>query len=295
MNRWRQKLIVAGSLAVGVSLAATGIAAAAPASSSSARAVLKPGQELTAGQSLSAGSYKLTMQPDGNLVLTHGGTALWASDTWKDRGARAVLQHDGNFVIYQGGRAVWNSDTEHTGVVKAQLWSNGDFVLLNSHNSRIWESGTSNGRDELTQSRVYAIAFSKLNSYPYSWGAGHDGRPGPTYGVCEPPSVGTAGCQGLHLYGFDCSGFTRWIYYLATGRDVLGGGNTDDQIRHLHRIRRADLAPGDLIFFGDSFPGTKHVGIYVGDDRMINAYETGTRIEINSIYASGNIWGYYHY
>jgi len=98
---------------------------------------------------------------------------------------------------------------------------------------------------------------------------------------------------GTSGFGFDCSGFTRWVYYQASGRDLLGAGNTDNQIAEMHRT--TDPAPGDLAFFGSSTSSTDHVGIYIGHGEMINAFETGTRIQINQVADGGHLLGYWHF
>ncbi|WP_373365981.1 C40 family peptidase [Streptomyces fradiae] len=55
---------------------------------------------------------------------------------------------------------------------------------------------------------------------------------------------------------------------------------TYSQINAGQRISRAQLAPGDLVFF---YPGVSHVGIYVGDGRMIHAPRTGSTVRLASI------------
>ena len=77
--------------------------------------------------------------------------------------------------------------------------------------------------------------------------------------------------------GLDCSGFSRWAYDLAYGRDVLGSGNTNSQIGEMTRV--SSPVAGDLVFFGFSPTDTDHVGIYIGNGNMINAAETGTQVE----------------
>lgn len=143
------------------------------------------------------------------------------------------------------------------------------------------------------QASVVKHAKADLDSRPYSWAAGHGAKPGPTDGQCEPSSVGNAGCRGLKLYGFDCSGFTRWVYYQAGGKDLLGAGNTSSQIARMHKTSKP--VPGDLAFFGTSTTDSDHVGVYIGAGKMINAFETGTRIEVNTVTAGGHLLGYWHY
>ena len=60
------------------------------------------------------GAARLTMQGDGNLVLyTATSVALWSSGTWGHPGAWAIMQPDGNLVVYAAGApaALWSSNT----------------------------------------------------------------------------------------------------------------------------------------------------------------------------------------
>jgi peptidoglycan DL-endopeptidase CwlO len=50
-------------------------------------------------------------------------------------------------------------------------------------------------------------------------------------------------------------------------------------------IPRADLEPGDLVFF---FPDISHVGIYVGDGLMIDAPDFGEVVRVEPVY-----WAYF--
>ncbi len=45
-------------------------------------------------------------------------------------------------------------------------------------------------------------------------------------------------------------------------------------------MARSQLSPGDLVFF---YSGLSHVGIYIGDGKMIHAPRTGSTVRIASI------------
>lgn len=141
-------------------------------------------------------------------------------------------------------------------------------------------------------SRVVAIAYASQGDVPYSWGGGHAARPGPSLGTCRGYRGAIRPCPASRTRGLDCSGFTRWVYRLAFGGDVLGRGNTDDHLRRLRKVTAPQ--PGDLVFFGR--PGrTHHVGVYVGGGKMINAFATGTRIRMDDVSVLDDLLGYYHY
>ena len=83
--------------------------------------------------------------------------------------------------------------------------------------------------------------------------------------------------------GFDCSGFTRHIYESSLG--LLLPRKVDDQAKAtgLSPVKRAELKPGDLVFFNTLKRTFSHVGIYVGDDKFIHAPRPGGEIRVESL------------
>lgn len=85
-----------------------------------------------------------------------------------------------------------------------------------------------------------------------------------------------------YLYGgtgpnsFDCSGFTQYVYKKALNIDI--GRATYNQINSGIEVSYNDLQPGDLVF-----PHSGHVGIYIGDGKMIHSPQTGDVIKVSSI------------
>jgi cell wall-associated NlpC family hydrolase len=76
--------------------------------------------------------------------------------------------------------------------------------------------------------------------------------------------------------GFDCSGFTRFVYaHFGISLPHYSGAQFDLG----KRVSRAGLRPGDLLFFD----GLGHVGIYVGHGDFIHAPHTGTRVSITPL------------
>ncbi|HZQ81004.1 MAG TPA: C40 family peptidase [Gaiellaceae bacterium] len=76
--------------------------------------------------------------------------------------------------------------------------------------------------------------------------------------------------------GFDCSGFTRFVYaHFGISLPHYSGAQFDLG----HRVLRGRLRPGDLVFFD----GLGHVGIYVGHGDFIHAPHTGTRVQITPL------------
>ncbi len=66
------------------------------------------------------------------------------------------------------------------------------------------------------------------------------------------------------------------------------------QYRQGVSVEKADLEPGDLVFFASSggwYIG--HVGIYLGDGEFIHASSGGKRIMVNKL--SDTYWSKYYY
>ncbi|SDI97787.1 D-mannose binding lectin [Frankineae bacterium MT45] len=89
--------------------------------SRSQRAMMVPGGVLKSGASLVSldafdhQTTTLTMQSDGNLVLSHAGKVQWNSRTFV-AGSHLALQADGNLVVYApNGSPRWSSHTNTAG------------------------------------------------------------------------------------------------------------------------------------------------------------------------------------
>jgi peptidoglycan DL-endopeptidase CwlO len=115
-----------------------------------------------------------------------------------------------------------------------------------------------------------------------------------------PPVAGGAGAKAVaaaesqigvpYVYGgatpgvgFDCSGLTMWAWEQAGVSLSHSAAAQYDETTH---IPLTDLQPGDLLFYDEG--GTiGHVTMYVGPGEMIQAEETGTRIQITGIWSTG--------
>jgi peptidoglycan DL-endopeptidase CwlO len=84
--------------------------------------------------------------------------------------------------------------------------------------------------------------------------------------------------------GFDCSGFTRFVY---AHFGISLPHYTVSQFARGKRVSRAGLRPGDLVFFR----GLGHVGIYVGGGRFIHAPHTGSVVSIMPLSSHGSYDG----
>ncbi|HET9380459.1 MAG TPA: NlpC/P60 family protein [Streptomyces sp.] len=110
------------------------------------------------------------------------------------------------------------------------------------------------GRAAVPHSRAaaaVAYAYGKIGS-PYVWGAA-----GP--------------------YSFDCSGLVQAAYRAA---GISLPRTTYTQISAGRRVSRSELAPGDLVFF---YSGISHVGLYIGDGKMIHAPRPSSTVRVAPI------------
>jgi len=79
---------------------------------------------------------------------------------------------------------------------------------------------------------------------------------------------------GRSSFGFDCSGFTQM---LLRARGFIMPRDADQQAawKAAGPVERADLEPGDLLFFGSSPGKIVHTGMYIGDGQFIHAATEG--------------------
>ena len=100
----------------------------------------------------------------------------------------------------------------------------------------------------------YAKKFAYNKKYKYSHGA-----TGPTR--------------------FDCSGFTSYVYR-QFGINFSNGSVAQRSVgKH---VKKSDLKPGDLVCFKNS----NHVGIYIGNGKMVHMSSPKVGIIISSINGS---------
>jgi peptidoglycan DL-endopeptidase CwlO len=102
-----------------------------------------------------------------------------------------------------------------------------------------------------SRGNVVAIAMRYLG-VPYRWGG------------ASPSS------------GFDCSGFTMYVYAQV---GISLPHYTGSQYAMGVPVSQSELQPGDLVFFD----GLGHEGIYVGNNQFIHAPHTGDMVKISSI------------
>ena len=108
----------------------------------------------------------------------------------------------------------------------------------------------------------------KYLGYPYVWGG-------------SSPST-----------SFDCSGFACWVVNHSGWS--LGRTSAQGLFNACTPISRSNARPGDLIFFQGTYdtPGVSHVGIYVGNNRMIHCGNPISYTIINTQYWQSHFYAF---
>ncbi|MCX8092778.1 MAG: C40 family peptidase [Candidatus Goldbacteria bacterium] len=79
--------------------------------------------------------------------------------------------------------------------------------------------------------------------------------------------------------GFDCSGFTQFVYKEV---GIKIPRTSFNQYENSRKISLSELEKGDLIFFSISSNKPDHVGIYIGEKKFIHSPSEGKKIQISS-------------
>jgi cell wall-associated NlpC family hydrolase len=89
---------------------------------------------------------------------------------------------------------------------------------------------------------------------------------------------------GTSPAGFDCTGF---VYYVLNKAGVPVGRNMYSQYNSGPRVSTANMQPGDLVFFSNTYKrGLSHAGIYIGNGKFINAANESTGVTVSNLWSS---------
>jgi cell wall-associated NlpC family hydrolase len=85
---------------------------------------------------------------------------------------------------------------------------------------------------------------------------------------------------GSSRRGFDCSGFTSYVY----GRKGVSlPHSAAEQFQNGRKVSGSQIKPGDLVFFHTTRRGISHVGIYAGDGKFVHASSGGGSVRVDSL------------
>lgn len=95
-----------------------------------------------------------------------------------------------------------------------------------------------------------------------------------------------AGSSGPNA--FDCSGLTRYVFKQVTGRNLPHYSGA--QYKMAKKVSLRNAQPGDLVFYLRG--SAHHVGLYLGNGKMVHAVGRGKRVRVQSIFGP---WYTRHY
>ncbi|MCF3135571.1 ricin-type beta-trefoil lectin domain protein [Streptomyces olivochromogenes] len=142
---------------------------------------LPGGSVIPSGTSLTSNSVRLTMQADGNLVLSSlaTGATIWSSATGGHPGAWAKFGTDGNLVIYSTAAAqLWTTGLTATTGATFQVRNDSTVAVVASGGAMPWKQGTAGNlpaADATTRytytpaGRVESIKDNAGNTWSYTY------------------------------------------------------------------------------------------------------------------------------
>ena len=94
--------------------------------------------------------------------------------------------------------------------------------------------------------------------------------------------------------GFDCSGFTSYVYK-QFGHSI--NRTASAQLDNGYAVSMSELQPGDLVMFkkGSTSKRATHVGLYIGNNQFVHASTSSVGVIISSMseayYTTGFVGG----
>ena len=206
-----------------------------------------------------SGDYVTRYESAGGLSYTGRVTADTLNiRSGPDSGSSAVGSvQSGAYVTVTGIEKGWYA-VSYNGV---SGYVSGDYVVLCAAADTVTETPAETPAEapaetpaEETPSVAEPVSGTVSSSYVVSLAQQYLGVPY-VYGGSSPS-------------GFDCSGFTMYVFSQA-GVSLPHGATS--QLSYGTEVSRSDLQPGDLVFFQDYGAVASHVGIYIGGDQFIHA------------------------
>ena len=144
-------------------------------------------ETLSIGESLISdnGYHTLTLQGDGNLVLTSMNSVCFNTGTAGSGARTLIMQSDGNLVLYtESHRPVWSSGTRDTrGGSILVMQGDRNLVVYDSDHKARWASGTNTPNEWWTK-----VAVEVSPEFATNFAASPEGKP-----LCTTEPQGLAG------------------------------------------------------------------------------------------------------
>ena len=163
------------------------------------------------------------------------------------------------------------------------------------------------------EKEIYNVMLQLKGNKPYLWEGIYEGGtdPGPDYEIpgeaLNDPAFAALMKEATKYIGwpyvwggsspstsFDCSGFVCWVY-TASGVHNLPRTTAQGIYNQCARVSASEAKPGDLIFFTgtyDSGVPVSHIGIYVGDNKMLHCGNPIQYADITSSYWSQHFYAF---
>jgi cell wall-associated NlpC family hydrolase len=187
----------------------------------------------------------------------------------------------------EAGSRVSTLQREQTAAERAQVTAREEIASANEIQSQI------NGKVKTIKARLAVLnssamtqamaVFDKTGSYP-------------DIVLPEATNVGTTALRAAltrrgdpYVWGaagpgeFDCSGLVMWAF---AQEGISLPHYTGSQWNSGMHVSRADLQPGDLVFF---FADISHVGIYLGNGLMVDAPSAGQDVQVQPVFWSAYV------
>ena len=101
--------------------------------------------------------------------------------------------------------------------------------------------------------------------------------------------IGTPYCRGGQSPRcFDCSGFVKYVH-AQKGIDLPRTAH--QQYKEAKKISKSKAKPGDLVFFHYRSGYVHHVGIYVGDGKVLHSPRRGQSVRVVEIWTGRVTFG----
>ena len=182
----------------------------------------------------------------------------------------------------EAGMRLSNLQKERLAAERAQTTAKEEIATANELQSQInGKVSTINAKLKILNSSAMTQAmavFDQTGSYP-------------NIVLPEATNVGTTALRAAltqrgkpYVWGaagpdsYDCSGLVMWAF---AQEGIELPHYTGDQWNSGMHVSRANLEPGDLVFF---FADISHVGIYIGNGLMVDAPSTGQVVQVQPVF-----------
>ncbi|MFC5452568.1 lysozyme family protein [Paenibacillus aestuarii] len=179
----------------------------------------------------------------------------------------------GGFISYanqHGGYSIEVAQAFSSMMAAKNGWSSYGDPFYVDHVMRYYNATviTVGGEGQIFDVKKALDIMSNFLGLPYVWGG-------------RSPSAG----------GFDCSGL---IEYAFDQLDIDLSGNAETQYDKTVAINPSEAKPGDLVFWSTYKSAASHVGMYLGNDKFINA-NNGKGVSYSSVEGWSNLYKFLGY